>query len=123
MVARTQDAGRTQALPDTGQRRRCRWAGKANQAVDDVAELLKQWSTGAEATPTPNQRSAFERFVALCALVFLAGENLPPAVAEIAPDGTAPNMSATEVKQVTDEAVEKLKQSSRTDIAERFSTR
>ena len=90
---------------------------KLNQAVDDIAELLKHWSAGAKSTPTPNQRSAFERFVALCALVFLAGESLPPAVAEIAPDGTAPNMSATEVKQMTDEAVEKLKQSSRTDIS------
>ena len=90
---------------------------KLNQAVDDIADLLKQWSTGARSTPTPNQRSAFERFVALCALVFLAGESLPPAVAEIAPDGTTPTMSATEVKQMTDEAVEKLKQSSRTDIS------
>ena len=90
---------------------------KLNQAVDDIAELLKHWSAGAKSTPTPNQRSAFERFVALCALVFLAGESLPPAVAEIAPDGTAPNMSATAVKQMTDEAVEKLKQSSRTDIS------
>ena len=91
---------------------------KLNQAVEDIAELLKHWSTGAHPTPTPNQRSAFERFVALCALVFLAGETLPPAVAEVALDGTAPNMSATEVKEVTDEAVEKLKQSSRTDISQ-----
>ena len=51
---------------------------KLNQAVDDIADLLKHWSVGAKSTPTPNQRSAFERFVALCALVFLAGEASHP---------------------------------------------
>ena len=90
---------------------------KLTEVVDDVADLLKRWTTGAEAAPTANQRSAFERFIALCALVFLARANIPSEVAEIAPDGTTPTMTATEVKQVTDEAVENLKQSTRSQIS------
>ena len=91
---------------------------KLTEVVDDVADLLKRWSTAANKAPTANQRSAFERFIALCALVFLARENIPSAVAEIAPDGTTPTMTATEVKEVTDEAVENLKQSTRSQISQ-----
>ena len=90
---------------------------KLTEVVDDVADLLTRWSTAAGKASTANQRSAFERFIALCALVFLARENIPAAVAEIAPDGTTPTMTATEVKQVTDKAVENLKQSTRSQIS------
>jgi serine protease AprX len=90
---------------------------KINQTVDDIASLLERWTTTADTTLTANRRTAFERFVALCALVFLAKANIPPALAETDTDGTAPALSADEVKQATAEAVEKMRQSSRSEIS------
>lgn len=43
---------------------------KLKQTVDDVIDLLEHWS---DTAGTVNKRSAFERFVALCTLVCLAG--------------------------------------------------
>lgn len=90
---------------------------KLTETVDDVAGLLERWGTSADTTLTANRRSAFERFVALCALVFLAQANIPPAVAETQPDGSTPTMSPDEVAAMTEEAVKNLRKSSRTDIS------
>jgi subtilisin family serine protease len=90
---------------------------KLDQTVDDVASLLERWSTTADTTLTANRRSASERFVALCALAFLAQDNIPPEIAQTQPDGTTPTMSAVEVKKATEDAVEKMRKSTRSDIS------
>lgn len=46
---------------------------KISQTVADVRALVEAWAQDAKAEMTPNRRTAFERFVALCALVFMAG--------------------------------------------------
>ncbi|WP_123027648.1 hypothetical protein [Mycolicibacterium stellerae] len=46
---------------------------KLTQTVEDVLELRDRWLAGDTAAAMPNNRSAFERFVAMCTLVGLAG--------------------------------------------------
>ncbi|MDT5364464.1 MAG: serine protease AprX [Mycobacterium sp.] len=91
---------------------------KLNQTIDDVTSLLTRWSTS-EPANTANGRTAVERFVALCALVFLAGENIPPALADEEPgsDTPTPTSTADEVQKQTAEAVQNLRQSSPSDIS------
>ena len=86
---------------------------KLNQTIDDVTSLLERWSTSEH---IPNGRTAVERFVALCALVFLAGENIPSALDE-APAGDTPISTADEAREQTAQAVQTLRQSSRADIS------
>ena len=89
---------------------------KLDQTISDVRELLQRWST-TQASKMANGRTSVERFVALCALMFLAAENIPDSVAQAEKGGTAPNMSATEVEKTTARAVENLRQSSTSDIS------
>jgi serine protease AprX len=89
---------------------------KLDQTINDVSDLLRRWST-AESAKMANGRTPVERFMALCALVFLAAENIPASVAQMEPGGTAPNMTAAEVEKTTAEAVETLRQSSKSDIS------
>ncbi|MCT7658305.1 S8 family peptidase [Mycobacterium deserti] len=49
---------------------------KIEQTVADVRALLEAWTTDSITRTIRNRRTAFERFVALCALVFMAGS--PP---------------------------------------------
>lgn len=94
---------------------------KLEQAVNDVRSLLRRWST-TEPTDVANGRTAVERFIALCALVFLAAENIPSSVAEVGPGGETPTMTAVEVETTTAKAVESLRQSSDADISAAVST-
>ncbi|MCW2690316.1 MAG: peptidase and in, kexin, sedolisin [Mycobacterium sp.] len=87
---------------------------KLNQTVDDVASLLERWCTTADTTLTNNRRTAFERFVALCALVFLAQANIPP-VDEANPAGTVPT---PEMKKANAEAVARMRGTSRSDVSQ-----
>jgi serine protease AprX len=89
---------------------------KLNQTIDDITDLLKRWST-TEPTSIVNGRTAVERFVALCALVFLAGDNIPPALAEDEVGGDTPTLTADEVQKQNADAVETLRQSSPSDIS------
>ena len=46
---------------------------KLARTVDDILDLRTRWLEGPDAAAMPNNRSAFERFVAMCTLVSLAG--------------------------------------------------
>jgi serine protease AprX len=48
---------------------------KLTQTVNDVVDLLNRWLDSADTVAMANRRSAFERFVAACTLVCLAGLN------------------------------------------------
>lgn len=88
---------------------------KLEQAVRDVSALLARWSSAEPADI--HGRTAVERFVALCALVFLAAENIPSSVAEAELGGSTTTMTALEVETTTAQVVESLRQSSDTDIS------
>ncbi len=90
---------------------------KLNQTIGDVSDLLRRWETS-EPAKMDNGRTPVERFIALCALVYLAGQNIPPSVAEVEPGGDTPSMTAVEVEKTTAAAVESLRQSSESDISE-----
>jgi subtilisin family serine protease len=94
---------------------------KLDQAVRDVSSLLQGWST-TKPTDVADGRTAVERFVALCALVFLATENMPSSVAEVDLGGETSTMTAAEVEATTAKAVESLRQSSNADISAAVST-
>ncbi len=92
---------------------------KLNQSIDDVKGLLDRWSSTAEATLAANQRTAFERFVALCALVFLAREKLQKAQrAAVTSDEAEATPSLAEKRHaVVVEATTQLRASSENQIS------
>jgi len=96
--------------PDDAARR------KVDGTVDDLAILLQHWSATDTMSPSPNRRSAFERFVALCALVYLARANMPPDLTHLEPDGSTVTLSPAQVREKSEEAVQRMRDSSREDI-------
>lgn len=83
---------------------------KIDQTVADVRALVDAWAEGSPASTIHNRRTTFERFVALCALVFMVGP--PPqstkskamsnATWNILPTKTKENVAETSDAEIRD---------------------
>jgi serine protease AprX len=87
---------------------------KVNETVNDLRTLLEDWSATDTTTLTPNRRSAFERFVALCALVYLAQDKMPRDIIHFEPERTTGTSS--HVNEKSEQAIQRMLNTSPDEI-------
>jgi serine protease AprX len=88
---------------------------KLDKTVNDVLTLLKNLSTESNAGIDKDRRSAFERFVALCALVFYFASSNTPQEAQVANVDVAPEKQE-DIQAATDQAGTKMLEATHADI-------